>query len=145
MGGDAEGQGPFLFPVDVGGGDGDYVLLQPHIVVLEHHVGQGSVMGDPAGVGVLADLDVLLVQDVHVHPDVEIGFPQEAFPIIVTIGYLVDPMATCLNSSGDTVASMMISRMVEGKGWMDKKSDRKTDSEKAAIAAQIGGCDCGSK
>ncbi|WP_370822183.1 dicarboxylate/amino acid:cation symporter [Acidaminococcus massiliensis] len=73
------------------------------------------------------------------------GFPQEAFPIIVTIGYLVDPMATCLNSSGDTVASMMISRMVEGKGWMDKKSDRKTDPEKAAIAAQIGGCDCGNK
>lgn len=73
------------------------------------------------------------------------GFPQEAFPIIVTIGYLVDPMATCLNSSGDTVASMMISRMVEGKGWMDKKSGRKTDPEKAAIAAQIGGCDCGNK
>lgn len=73
------------------------------------------------------------------------GFPQEAFPIIVTIGYLVDPMATCLNSSGDTVASMMISRMVEGKGWMDKKTDRKTDQEKAAIAAQIGGCDCGNK
>lgn len=73
------------------------------------------------------------------------GFPQEAFPIIVTIGYLVDSMATCLNSSGDTVASMMISRMVEGKGWMDKKSDRKTDPEKAAIAAQIGGCDCGNK
>ena len=73
------------------------------------------------------------------------GFPQEAFPIIVTIGYLVDPMAICLNSSGDTVASMMISRMVEGKGWMDKKSDRKTDPEKAAIAAQISGCDCGNK
>ncbi|MDY2852784.1 MAG: hypothetical protein SOT33_04720, partial [Acidaminococcus fermentans] len=55
------------------------------------------------------------------------------------------PMATCLNSSGDTVASMMISRMVEGKGWMDKKSERKTDPEKAAIAAQIGGCGCGTK
>ena len=47
-------------------------------------------------------------------------------------------MATCLNSSGDTVASMMISRM-------DKKSERKTDPEKAAIAAQIGGCGCGTK
>lgn len=52
------------------------------------------------------------------------GFPQEAFPIIVTIGYLVDPMATCLNSSGDTVASMMISRMVEGKDWIDKTDER---------------------
>lgn len=54
-------------------------------------------------------------------------------------------MATCLNSSGDTVASMMISRMVEGKGWMDKKSERKTDPDKAAIATQIGGCGCGTK
>lgn len=68
------------------------------------------------------------------------GFPQEAFPIIVTIGYLVDPMATCLNSSGDTVASMMISRMVEGKGWMDKPRRGKADSAKAALAAEIGGC-----
>lgn len=51
------------------------------------------------------------------------GFPQEAFPLIATIGYLVDPMATCLNASGDTVASMMITRMVEGKDWMDKKHD----------------------
>lgn len=54
-------------------------------------------------------------------------------------------MATCLNSSGDTVASMMISRIVEGKGWMDKKYGRKTDPEKTAIAAQIGGCDCVNK
>ena len=71
------------------------------------------------------------------------GFPQEAFPIIVTIGCLVDPMATCLNSSGDTVASMLISRMVEGKDWMDKKPARKADPEKAALAARIGGCRCG--
>lgn len=49
------------------------------------------------------------------------GFPQEAFPLIATIGYLVDPMATCLNASGDAVASMMVTRMVEGKDWMDKK------------------------
>ncbi len=34
---------------------------------------RAPVMGDPAGVGVLADLDVLLVQDVHIHPDVVIG------------------------------------------------------------------------
>ncbi len=48
------------------------------------------------------------------------GFPGEAFPLIATIGFLADPMATCLNSSGDTVASMVISRIVEGKGWMEK-------------------------
>lgn len=49
------------------------------------------------------------------------GFPGEAFPLIATIGFLVDPAATCLNASGDTVASMMIARVVEGKDWLLKK------------------------
>ena len=49
------------------------------------------------------------------------GFPGEAFPLIATIGFLVDPMATCLNASGDAVASMMITRVVEGKDWINKK------------------------
>ena len=49
------------------------------------------------------------------------GFPGEAFPLIATIGFLVDPMATCLNASGDAVASMMITRLVEGKDWINKK------------------------
>ena len=37
------------------------------------------------------------------------GFPPEAFPIIATIGYLVDPPATMINASGDTIASMPVS------------------------------------
>ncbi|EJO5346925.1 dicarboxylate/amino acid:cation symporter [Clostridium botulinum] len=49
------------------------------------------------------------------------GFPGEAFPLIVTIGFLLDPAATCLNSSGDTIASMIIARFVEGKDWLLKK------------------------
>ena len=49
------------------------------------------------------------------------GFPPEAFPIIATIGFLVDPPATWLNSTGDTVASMMVTRIIEGKDWMAKK------------------------
>lgn len=48
------------------------------------------------------------------------GFPAEAFPLIATIGFLVDPMATCLNASGDTIASMMVTRIVEGKDWLKK-------------------------
>lgn len=48
------------------------------------------------------------------------GFPQEAFPVIATIGFLVDPPATMLNSSGDTIASMMIARLVEGKDWLER-------------------------
>lgn len=49
------------------------------------------------------------------------GFPPEAFPLIATIGFLVDPPATCLNSSGDTIASMIVSRLVEGKYWLKNK------------------------
>ena len=49
------------------------------------------------------------------------GFPAEAFPLIATIGFLVDPAATCLNASGDTIASMIIARLVEGKGWLEKR------------------------
>lgn len=49
------------------------------------------------------------------------GFPPEAFPIIATIGYLVDPPATMINATGDTVAAMLGTRLVEGKDWMKRK------------------------
>ncbi len=45
---------------------------------------------------------------------------------VVTGGFaaalvLVDPAATCLNASGDTIASMIIARLVEGKDWLEKR------------------------
>ena len=42
------------------------------------------------------------------------GFAPEALPIIAMLGTLVDPPATMINSSGDTVAAMMITRLLEG-------------------------------
>ena len=48
------------------------------------------------------------------------GFPLEAFPIIATIGWLIDPPATCLNVVGDVSSSMMVTRLVEGKNWTQK-------------------------
>ncbi len=48
------------------------------------------------------------------------GFPPEAFPIIATIGFLVDPAATMVNATGDTCSALLISRMVEGKDWFMK-------------------------
>lgn len=48
------------------------------------------------------------------------GFPLEAFPIIATIGWLIDPSATCLNVVGDTSSSMMVTRIIEGKDWTQK-------------------------
>lgn len=53
------------------------------------------------------------------------GFPPEALPAAMIIGTLVDPMATLLNATGDTVSAMVITRFTEGKNWM-KNKDLKT-------------------
>ena len=42
------------------------------------------------------------------------GFPPEALPPAIIIGTLIDPVATLLNATGDTVAAMMINRFVQG-------------------------------
>lgn len=46
------------------------------------------------------------------------GFPVEMLPVVMIIGTLVDPMATLLNATGDTVCAMMITRFTEGKNWL---------------------------
>ncbi|MCD8198013.1 MAG: dicarboxylate/amino acid:cation symporter [Lachnospiraceae bacterium] len=53
-----------------------------------------------------------------------IFFPNQmelAFPILVTIGNLVDPPATMINSAGDYVISYIVSRFVDGKDWLTKQ------------------------
>ena len=53
-----------------------------------------------------------------------IFFPDQmaiAFPIAITIGNLVDPPATMINSSGDYVISYIVSRFIDGKDWLQKK------------------------
>src|SRR5690625_811360 len=47
------------------------------------------------------------------------GLPMEALPIISTIGVLVDPPATMINVTGDSVSSMLVTRHLEGKDWME--------------------------
>ena len=59
---------------------------------------------------------------------VSLFFPSDmaiAYPLVATIGALVDPPATCINSTGDTVASMIVARFVEGKDWMQKRQEAK--------------------
>lgn len=45
------------------------------------------------------------------------GFPLSAFPIIATIGWIIDPPATFLNVTGDTVSSMLITKKIEGTNY----------------------------
>ena len=61
-----------------------------------------------------------------------IFFPDQmalAYPIIITIGNLVDPPATMINSAGDYVVSFIVSRFVDGKDWLQKRLHPATDAE----------------
>lgn len=70
----------------------------------------GVVMSGVPGGGLIGEMLIVTMY----------GFPAEAFPIIATIGYLVDPFATMINASGDTMASMLVTRAVEGKDWIKR-------------------------
>ena len=48
------------------------------------------------------------------------GYPVAALPILTMIATIIDAPATMLNSVGDTVCSMMVTRVVDGKDWMKK-------------------------
>jgi len=48
------------------------------------------------------------------------GFGPEALPIISMLGTLIDPPATMINSTGDTVAAMMVSRLMKNKSELKK-------------------------
>jgi Na+/H+-dicarboxylate symporter len=71
----------------------------------------GVVMSGVPGGGLIGEMFIVSMY----------GFPPEAFPIIATIGYLVDPPATMINATGDTVASMLVTRILEGKNWIKNK------------------------
>lgn len=45
------------------------------------------------------------------------SLPEAAFPILLMIVELFDPGCTLLNSCGDTVVSMLITRIFHGKDW----------------------------
>ena len=42
---------------------------------------------------------------------------EQALPIAMILGALVDPMATLCNANGDLVSAMIITRISEEKKW----------------------------
>ncbi|WP_050613434.1 dicarboxylate/amino acid:cation symporter [Bacillus testis] len=70
----------------------------------------GAVMGAIPGGGMIGEMLILSV----------FGFPAEALPIIAVISTIIDVPATLLNSTGNTVCAMMVTRLVEGKDWLKK-------------------------
>ena len=49
------------------------------------------------------------------------GYPIGALPILTMIATIIDAPATVLNVVGDTSASMLVARIVDGKHWMEQK------------------------
>lgn len=72
----------------------------------------GAVMGAIPSGGMIGEMLILSV----------FGFPPEVLPIIAVISTIIDAPATLLNSTGNTVCSMMVARLVEGKNWLKQKT-----------------------
>ncbi|MBK1813356.1 dicarboxylate/amino acid:cation symporter [Clostridium sp. YIM B02505] len=70
----------------------------------------GAVMGAIPGGGMIGEMLIISIY----------GFPIEALPIIAVISTIIDAPATVLNSTGNTVCAMMVSRFVDGKKWLKK-------------------------
>jgi Na+/H+-dicarboxylate symporter len=70
----------------------------------------GTVMAGIPGGGFVGELLIVTLY----------GFPPEALPVLAVLGTLVDPPATMVNSTGDTVCGMLITRILEGPAWMRK-------------------------
>ncbi len=68
----------------------------------------GAVMGAIPSGGMIGEMLILSV----------FGFPSEVLPIIAVISTIIDAPATLLNSTGNTVCAMMVSRLVEGRNWL---------------------------
>lgn len=70
----------------------------------------GAVMGAIPGGGMMGEMLIISVY----------GFSPEVLPIIAVISTIIDAPATVLNSTGNTVCSMMVARLVEGKDWLKR-------------------------
>lgn len=73
----------------------------------------GIVMSGIPGGGFMGEMMIITLY----------GLPMEALPIITAIGVVVDPPATMVNVTGDTVSSMLVTRQIEGKDWMEKSEN----------------------
>lgn len=60
------------------------------------------------------------------------GFPVAALPILTIIATIIDAPATVLNVVGDSASSMVVARIVDGKNWLNSKTNTKNTKTKKA-------------
>lgn len=93
--------------------------IDTYLIAILIAVLSGVVMSGIPGGGLIGEMMIVSMY----------GFPIEAFPIIATIGWIVDPPATTLNVVGDTTSSMLVTRIIEGKNWIKNKIKKENDIE----------------
>lgn len=71
----------------------------------------GTVMGAIPSGGMVGELLILAVY----------GFPSTVLLAVAAISVIIDPIATMLNVTGNTVSSMLIARLVDGRNWFIRK------------------------
>jgi Na+/H+-dicarboxylate symporter len=91
--------------------DMDYKSIPMLLSILVVSLLVGAVMGAIPGGGMIGEMLILSIY----------GFPPAALPVIAVISTIIDAPATLLNSSGNTVCAMLITRFVDGKNWLKSK------------------------
>lgn len=71
----------------------------------------GTVMGSIPGGGMLGELLILSVY----------GFPPSVLIAVAAISIIIDPLATMINVTCNSVSCMMVARLVDGKEWLTHK------------------------
>ena len=69
------------------------------------------ITGVPIGGGTISEMLIITMM----------GYPVAALPILTIIATIIDAPATMLNVVGDTASAMMVTRVVDGKEWIDNK------------------------
>ena len=80
------------------------------------------ITGVPIGGGTISEMLIITMM----------GFPVAALPILTMVATIIDAPATMLNVVGDTVSSMLVTRIVDGKDWI-KGSDEEMNENKEKV------------
>jgi len=87
----------------------DFTGIETFLTAIGICLLSGIVMSGIPGGGFIGEMMIITLY----------GLPIQALPVISAIGVVVDPPATMVNVTGDTVSSMLVTRNLEGKDWME--------------------------
>ena len=73
------------------------------------------ITGVPIGGGTISEMLIITMM----------GFPVASLPILTMVATIIDAPATMLNVVGDTVSSMLVTRIVDGKDWIKGSNEEK--------------------